>query len=209
MSASTAAGVARAPIPAYSSVAMSRSPRLRLPPLPLRQRPHSPHALLRLSGGGRFGCCLHDGRGGGQRLPIGSLLRTRSGGRGGQRRRRARPDRADGSDAGRTRRTPSRTWGTRRRRLRCRAGPAGALRPAMSGPVTGGSGVGAAARARRRADCARCDGPGGWRCAWLRGSLRRCGGAEHPRPAGCRRRAGCAAGQAAMGTMAPTLRGAE
>ena len=49
------AGVARAPISAYAKFATSRSPRLRLPPLPLRQRPHSPHALLRLRGDMRSG----------------------------------------------------------------------------------------------------------------------------------------------------------
>ena len=55
MSANTAAGVARAPIPAYRNVAMSRSPGCRIPPLPLRQRPRSLHALLRLPGDMRSG----------------------------------------------------------------------------------------------------------------------------------------------------------
>jgi len=48
--------------------------------------------------------------------------------------------------------------------------------PMRRSAVSGGSGVGATARARWRANCARCDGPGGWRAARLRGSLRRCGG---------------------------------
>ena len=48
MSANTADGAVRAPIPAYRNVAISRSPRSRIPPLPFRQRLRTRTAPLRL-----------------------------------------------------------------------------------------------------------------------------------------------------------------